>query len=157
MTTSVILVLGLGSLLLVGPACNGDELGGPTGGSGGVSNVGGQGASGGTGGRASGSGGTIADAGNQACGSAVCGAGEFCCNASCSICAPRGGACIEIFCAPDSGIRGDAGACHAVPTQDGMCADAGYPPHYYACNLTMLPPPCVEVIAGNVMEGFCCN
>ncbi|HMJ12411.1 MAG TPA: hypothetical protein VK524_13395 [Polyangiaceae bacterium] len=32
------------------------------------------------------------------CGSAVCGKGEFCCNASCSTCAPRGGACTQQVC-----------------------------------------------------------
>jgi hypothetical protein len=32
------------------------------------------------------------------CGGSVCGAGEFCCNASCGICAPLGGACIQIAC-----------------------------------------------------------
>jgi hypothetical protein len=33
-----------------------------------------------------------------ACGNAVCGAGEFCCNESCSICAPEGGYCTKQFC-----------------------------------------------------------
>jgi hypothetical protein len=32
------------------------------------------------------------------CGSAVCEAGEFCCNASCSTCAPLGGACTQQVC-----------------------------------------------------------
>jgi hypothetical protein len=32
------------------------------------------------------------------CGGNVCGAGEFCCNESCGICAPEGGGCIQIFC-----------------------------------------------------------
>jgi hypothetical protein len=35
----------------------------------------------------------------EACGSRTCGAGEYCCNASCGICAPAGGACIQIACA----------------------------------------------------------
>jgi hypothetical protein len=34
----------------------------------------------------------------ETCGSSTCGVGEFCCNASCSICAPEGGACIQIVC-----------------------------------------------------------
>jgi hypothetical protein len=33
-----------------------------------------------------------------ACGSSLCEAGEFCCNESCGICAPRGGVCIQIQC-----------------------------------------------------------
>ena len=36
----------------------------------------------------------------QVCGSAFCGAGEFCCNESCSICAPEGGVCTQQFCIP---------------------------------------------------------
>jgi hypothetical protein len=34
-----------------------------------------------------------------ACGSNVCGPDEFCCNASCNICAPTGGRCIQTVCA----------------------------------------------------------
>lgn len=36
--------------------------------------------------------------GGGQCGSAVCGEGEFCCNASCSICAPFGWACTQEIC-----------------------------------------------------------
>lgn len=36
----------------------------------------------------------------QKCGSSVCAIGEFCCNSSCGICAPAGGACIDIMCTP---------------------------------------------------------
>lgn len=32
------------------------------------------------------------------CGRNVCGPNQYCCNASCGICAPRGGACIQIAC-----------------------------------------------------------
>ena len=32
------------------------------------------------------------------CGSNTCAAGQFCCNPSCGICAPKGGACIQIAC-----------------------------------------------------------
>jgi hypothetical protein len=34
------------------------------------------------------------------CGRALCGVGEFCCNESCSICAPAGGVCTQMFCGP---------------------------------------------------------
>lgn len=34
------------------------------------------------------------EAGNEV----ICGAGEFCCNESCGICAPLGGACTQQFC-----------------------------------------------------------
>ena len=42
--------------------------------------------------------GCVPDAGGAGCGDNTCAAGEFCCNASCGICAPRGGACIQIAC-----------------------------------------------------------
>jgi hypothetical protein len=32
------------------------------------------------------------------CGDNLCGAGEYCCNESCGICAPIGGACIQLYC-----------------------------------------------------------
>lgn len=34
----------------------------------------------------------------ETCGNTVCPAGQTCCNASCGICAPPGGACIQIAC-----------------------------------------------------------
>lgn len=34
----------------------------------------------------------------EPCGNAVCGEGTYCCNASCSMCAPEGGVCIQIAC-----------------------------------------------------------
>jgi hypothetical protein len=37
---------------------------------------------------------------DTSCGSNHCGAGEYCCNASCGICAPFGSVCIQIACAP---------------------------------------------------------
>ncbi len=37
-------------------------------------------------------------AGPTRCGDSVCGPGTFCCNESCGICAPLGGACIQIVC-----------------------------------------------------------
>jgi PrcB C-terminal len=36
----------------------------------------------------------------EPCGTNVCGAGEYCCNASCGICAPTGGFCTQQFCMP---------------------------------------------------------
>lgn len=36
------------------------------------------------------------------CGNTVCTGGNFCCNASCSICAPRGGHCTQQVCPPTS-------------------------------------------------------
>jgi len=41
---------------------------------------------------------TVPEVGGEVCGNNVCGAGYYCCNASCGICAPAGGACIQIAC-----------------------------------------------------------
>jgi hypothetical protein len=41
--------------------------------------------------------GTCAQTGSPPC-NGLCGAGEFCCNDSCDICAPLGGTCIQIAC-----------------------------------------------------------
>ena len=38
--------------------------------------------------------------GPVSCGPKVCESGEYCCNESCGICAPIGGACIQEFCGP---------------------------------------------------------
>lgn len=40
----------------------------------------------------------VAIAGGGTCGTRVCKATQFCCNASCSICAPLGGGCTQQFC-----------------------------------------------------------
>ena len=34
----------------------------------------------------------------QSCGHTECGAGQFCCNRSCGICAPEGGSCTQQVC-----------------------------------------------------------
>jgi hypothetical protein len=39
-----------------------------------------------------------ATGGGEQCGNATCPKGEQCCNASCGLCAPPGGACIQIAC-----------------------------------------------------------
>lgn len=38
------------------------------------------------------------EAAGELCGSRICGAKQFCCNFSCSICAPLGGACTQQVC-----------------------------------------------------------
>jgi ZU5 domain-containing protein len=37
--------------------------------------------------------------GGEQCGPNTCASGEYCCNASCGICAPMGGACLQLACA----------------------------------------------------------
>jgi hypothetical protein len=39
---------------------------------------------------------------DQPCGNTVCTGNTFCCNASCSTCAPRGGYCTQQICPPTS-------------------------------------------------------
>ena len=45
----------------------------------------------------------LAIAGGGSCGSKVCKAGFYCCNASCSKCAPLGGGCTQQACAVGGG------------------------------------------------------
>ncbi len=42
----------------------------------------------------------LPDKGGEKCGTSTCGKGEVCCNASCGICTPPDGACIQIACVP---------------------------------------------------------
>lgn len=39
----------------------------------------------------------------ESCGHTECGAGQFCCNRSCSICAPTGGSCTQQQCTDTQG------------------------------------------------------
>lgn len=65
------------------------------------------------------------------CGNGVCGAGEYCCNESCGICAPEGGFCTEQYCAPSNeclvmakcieGYVWDAKLCKCRPDKKGEC------------------------------------
>jgi hypothetical protein len=89
--------------------------GGGAAGAGGAAGHGGTAGGGGAGGRDGGPATDAAsDAGTTGCGSAVCAAGDYCCNVSCNLCAPVGAACIQIACGPDAAIIGDAGACVAL-------------------------------------------
>jgi hypothetical protein len=69
---------------------------------------------------------------DEPCGDNTCGAGEYCCNASCGICAPEGGACIQIACEPlchDVCEEGDA-----LATTCGDCAATVCAADPYCCN-----------------------
>jgi hypothetical protein len=39
----------------------------------------------------------------EPCGTVLCGVGQYCCNASCSLCAPEGGFCTQQVCVTDAG------------------------------------------------------
>ncbi|WP_156338212.1 hypothetical protein [Chondromyces crocatus] len=45
--------------------------------------------------------------GRQKCGNNECGPGTFCCNASCGVCAPKGGACTQQVCDPVAKVGED--------------------------------------------------
>lgn len=74
----------------------------------------------------------------EVCADNVCGSDEFCCNPSCGICAPMGGACIEIACAPNDqcehsecnqGSALASGCSDCVTTvcnADSFCCDQGW-------------------------------
>jgi hypothetical protein len=38
------------------------------------------------------------DGGGERCGDSICSAGQFCCNASCGLCAAEGEGCVTIAC-----------------------------------------------------------
>lgn len=45
------------------------------------------------------------DTAGQPCGTNTCGAGEYCCNESCGICAPNGSSCTQQYCPPATAIN----------------------------------------------------
>jgi len=47
------------------------------------------------------------------CGAVTCPAGQYCCNASCGVCAPMGAACIQIACVGSGGASSGVGSCSA--------------------------------------------
>ena len=77
----------------------------------------------------------VAPTEGEPCGQGVCEVGEFCCNASCGICAPLGGACIELACAPcghsvcEQGEKLKPGCDECVRTvceQDAYCCETAW-------------------------------
>lgn len=70
----------------------------------------------------------------QPCGTNSCGAGEFCCNESCGICAPKGGSCTQQVCEP-----GSVGAVVAPTTEElaaQPCGTNSCGTGTYCCNLS---------------------
>jgi len=106
--------------------------------------------------------------GGEPCGTAVCGAGEFCCNFSCSICAPLGGACTQQACNDAGEPPAPAGEpCNAVTCgvdefccneSCSICAPIGGFCTAQFCGDEPEPPagePCNGVTCG--AGEFCCN
>lgn len=72
----------------------------------------------------------IPDGGGEACGSAICGNGEYCCNASCSRCVPNGKGCTREFCPNQPvGVVCDQNVCQpgevCCPGGCGICTTPG--------------------------------
>lgn len=92
-----------------------------------------------------------AGAAPQKCGTNTCEKGMVCCNASCGICTPPGGVCIQLACDP-----ADAGkSCAATQCATGeTCMDTRSGPHCVApeespCNLIDCPPNAIcKVVQG---------
>lgn len=76
-------------------------------------------------------------AGGAPCGSATCKAGEYCCNPSCSICAPDGGFCTQQFCEADA--AGPSAGGEPSPTGGACASDADCRTFSSYCNET----PCL--------------
>jgi len=105
-----------------------------------------------TGGVAAASGGSSA---GTPCGSAVCGSSEYCCNASCSICASiNGGGCITMECSGTGGrsstggaaATGGASATGGAPATGGVAAASGG---------SSAGTPCGSAVCGT--SEYCCN
>lgn len=90
-------------------------------------------------------------AGPVKCGEATCGAGEFCCNESCSICAPTGGSCIMKVCEPNAGCKTDADCA----TWSSYCGDM--PCACLAIEKAKGPPKCERPNAVKCLVDPCRN
>ena len=64
----------------------------------------------------------------QQCGNAVCGKGTYCCNASCSTCAPKGGACTQQICetAEKVDIEAESGSVIGQQCGNAVCGKGTY-------------------------------
>jgi hypothetical protein len=96
------------------------------------------------------------DGGGGACGDATCGEGEYCCNESCGVCAPFGGACTQEVCEPGGAACG-TNTCGAgeycCNVSCGICAPEGG-----ACSQQECEPqgqPCGSNFCGDGQ--YCCN
>ncbi|HZO14056.1 MAG TPA: DUF6748 domain-containing protein [Polyangiaceae bacterium] len=71
----------------------------------------------------------------EKCGTAVCGAGTYCCNASCNMCVPEGNFCIQIACEPQqSCAHSECSAGTKLDASCSSCADSVCAADSYCCN-----------------------
>jgi hypothetical protein len=108
----------------------------------------------------------------EPCGTNTCGQGEYCCNASCGICAPEGGFCTQQVCEPTVGEPCGTNTCgtgeFCCNSSCGICAPVGGFCTQQVCE----PAPVVEAVVAPTSEAslgqpcgnnrcgsgeFCCN
>lgn len=70
--------------------------------------------------------------GGAACGANVCGAGTYCCNSSCGVCAPKGGACPDVVCAVSAQPEAKQEA--SAASSGGPCGSNYCGKGYFCCN-----------------------
>ncbi|MCY1073252.1 hypothetical protein [Archangium lansingense] len=77
--------------------------------------------------------------GGISCGANVCGAGTYCCNASCGTCAPKGNACLDVMCEvsaqPEAQVEAKQEAPAAISIGSGGPCGTNYcGKGYFCCN-----------------------
>jgi len=78
--------------------------------------------------------------GGSTCGANVCGVGSYCCNSSCGICAPKGGACPDVMCEVSAQPEVEAQVQQEAPSADiaigsgGPCGTNYCGKGYFCCN-----------------------
>lgn len=116
----------------------------------------------------------VGDEAGQMCGNAVCAAGTTCCNASCGICVPAGGACSQQVCAPacahdecsqGSALTDGCSPCAStVCAADAFCCEEGWDnlcvqQATELCGACEAPPPAAcahsECESGAVLDPAC--
>ena len=98
----------------------------------------------------------VCSPGHHKCGDNVCGAGEYCCNESCGICAPEGGSCTQQMCHP-AGIACGSNTCapdeFCCNESCGICAPEGG-----SCTQQVCQPAGVACGDAVCADGqVCCN
>lgn len=99
----------------------------------------------GPGGSNNGGGSSDPSPGGEPCGDTTCGEGLLCCNASCGICTPPDGACIQVICGP----TGEDASTPDANVPDAKAPDANVP------DANPGGEPCGDTTCGDGL--VCCN
>jgi len=104
------------------------------------------------------------ETGATACGANTCNAGNYCCNASCGVCAPLGTGCDATPCRTEAGadarslgeagVTGDGGPCAALSGLDVLCG--GATPRMFQCLDGQRPAPACVLRGGSDVLLYCC-